>query len=33
MVEDLRTAFEELVTEAEWMDADTQVKLHEIILN
>jgi len=24
MVEDLRTAFEELVTEAEWMDADTQ---------
>ena len=29
MVEDLRSAFKELVTEAEWMDADTQVKAQQ----
>ena len=29
MVEDLRSAFKELVTETEWMDADTQVKAQQ----
>ena len=29
MVEDLRSAFKELVEEAEWMDAETQVKAQE----
>jgi hypothetical protein len=27
MVEDLRAAFEELVTEADWMDAATKVRI------
>lgn len=29
MVEDLRAAFKELVTETDWMDADTQVKAQQ----
>ena len=32
MVETLRSAFKELVSETEWMDADTQVEGHGSIL-